>query len=667
MKTFVPPLSVLGGVVMCFLAVPRVGAQAGGVSLTPTFCLSGTPCVTTYHNDNSRAGVNPNETVFSPRTRFDKLSSLTYPTDGLIYAQPLFIKGLKGSNGTVAACAAPANIVFVATENNSVYAVEGQSIQPPVANSCWQIHLNHSGETAIPYTSLPNNGQGVPCHNILPQLGITGTPVIDTSVTPPVMYVVTRHQNMTTGAFAERLHAIDTTTGLELEGSPFDVGAALSSLGFNIIRENQRAGLALTHPPGSPNLANVYVAWTSNCDFNTLGDYDGWVAGFQLNYNNLSSGFSLLGSFITEPTSGAHEGGIWMAGSAPAIDSSGNVYVAVGNGDWAELTKTNFGWGNSVLKLPNGLGPQPLDFYTPNNYGALVNGGAHICFARSCPPGPTHTIAPDTDMGTGGVVLLSPTQLVSVGKQGMLYVIPYDTSTHSSTAMGGLDGCGYNCSSGSNPQKTACTTGTGQGKIAQCFEATRFNNAMDNNGIWGAPAFWSAGGSNQYLFGIGLHDRMYWYKYSAPKFNTSHPPESDHQFNQRSGGGHGVGGTASITWNGTSASSGVAWALDSNGFGRPGTEINAFQASAPAVLYVYPASPGAAHCNGYICELWDSTQLRNNATVMPGAVKFTVPTIVGGYILIGGGSPGYFGASSTACPPPTNPPFTCAGQLTILH
>src|ERR1700721_3824813 len=138
MKTFLPPLSVLGGVLICLLACSRVGAEAGGVSLTPTFCLSGTPCVTTYHNTNSRAGVNPNETVFSPRTHFDKLSSVTYPTDGLIYAQPLFIKGLKGSNGTVGTCASPANIVFVATENNSVYAVEAQSMQPPAGNSCWQ-------------------------------------------------------------------------------------------------------------------------------------------------------------------------------------------------------------------------------------------------------------------------------------------------------------------------------------------------------------------------------------------------------------------------------------------------------------------------------------------------------------------------------------------------
>ena len=128
-----------------------------------------------------------------------------------------------------------------------------------------------------------------------------------------------------------------------------------------------------------------------------------------------------------------------------------------------------------------------------------------------------------------------------------------------------------------------------------------------------------------------------------------------------------VGGTASVTWNsgtGGGASTGVVWALDSNGYGRPNSG-GAFP-SLPAVLYAYPATPTGQT----VTELWDSTELSGNATLMPGAVKFTVPTIVDGYILIGGGSPGYFGTNSTACPPPPAnngvPTQPCDGQLTLL-
>ena len=675
MKVLLRVLVVLLVVLVCSLAVRRVSAQGGGVSVTQTFCLGTTPCVWTYHNDNSRDGVNPNETTFSPTTDFTQLQAVTYTTDGLIYAQPLFVASLYGSNQKVGSCASPSNspinVVFVATENNSVYALEAPPFNPPVTNVCWQLNLNQSGETAIPYTSLPP-ANGVPCKTLTPWVGITGTPVIDVSVTPPILYVVSSHQN-SDGTFVERLHAIDTTTGSELAGK--DIGAALSGSGFKIIVENQRAGLALSHPSGSPNLANVYVAWASNCDYNSLGNYDGWLAGFQLNYNSLSSGFTLLGTFTSEPTTGQHNGGIWMAGGAPAVDGNGNVYIAVANGGVSPPSPTSGQWGNSVMKLSSSLAYQ--DFYTPNDWAQLDTGSGTngICFASSCPPGPTHEIAGDTDMGTGGVVLLnnssSPSELMSVGKQGMVYVVPYKASANG--YMGGLDGGGYTGTTGSNPQSTDCSTTTGfpsPGSIVQCIEATNFQAGNINNGVRGNPVFWSVPNStNQYLYPIGLNDYMYWYGYSPGSpgtFNTTSPPLSDHEFIPN-GANPPVGGTASVTWNsgtGGGATTGVVWGLDSNFYGRPNPDGNGF--ASPALLYVYPAVPTGQT----VTELWDSKKLTNNATLMPGAVKFTVPTVVDGYILIGGGSPGYFGTSSTLCPPPPPnngvPTQPCDGQLTIL-
>ena len=279
------------------------------------------------------------------------------------------------------------------------------------------------------------------------------------------------------------------------------------------------------------------MSWASNCDYNNGPKfYDGWVAGFKLDYNNLSSGFSLLGSFKSEPIDGAkHDGGIWMAGSAPALDSNGNVYVAVGNGDVLQPSPTSGKWGNSVLKLAPTLAY--ADCYTPNDWNQLDIGGA-VCFAQSnttCPSGQTHTLGGDTDMATGGVVLLSPTQLVSVGKQGIVYVIPYNPSTNG--YMGGLDGAGYGNSSGSLPQNTACTMGTipFPGNIAQCFAAVNFDQGqkfLDRQGVWAAPVFWS-GTQNPYLYTIGLHDYMYWYAYNAsnsPPFTTANPYRNEFKF-----------------------------------------------------------------------------------------------------------------------------------------
>ena len=355
------------------------------------------------------------------------------------------------------------------------------------------------------------------------------------------------------------------------------------------------------------------------------------------------------------------------------------MYVAVGNGDVSPPSQTSLKWGNSVLKLPSSLGQQPLDFYTPNDWLQL-NSGGQVCQQSSC-NGNTVGLAPDTDMGTGGVVLLPSSQLFSIGKEGMAYVIPYSMSGNST--LGGLDGCGYNCSNGSDPTAKACTTGTGQGNIVQCFEATVGFDATkgDRNGVWGAPAFWSANAQNQFLYAIGLHDYMYWYPYNAsnsPPFTTGSPATSDHSFcgpnSTCSNPTKPVGGTVSITWdssNGGNASSGVAWALDSNSYGLPNPNGNS--PAQPAVLRAYKAVPDSIHCPaGQVCnELWDSTTLLNSATVMPGAVKFTVPTIVDGYIFVAGGVPGYFTTGLTACPPPPPnngvPTSLCAGQLTILH
>jgi hypothetical protein len=373
--------------------------------------------------------VNPNEARFSPSFFTSvpppALHATAVATDGLIYAQPLYIKALHGSgNGPVGSCPAGSNVVIVATENDSIYAFNAGSAGTGGGGAtCWYHRFTTGAfpEGPIPWTQLPNGTNG-PCDNLLPQVGITGTPVIEASVTPPVMYVVDSHY-ITLGSgtqYRQYLHAVDTTTGVEITAAR-DLGAALDSESFDVLAQLQRAALVLSNP--STGVANVYVSWASYCDFPDSGTgtpYEGWIAGFQLNYSALSSGYTTLGPFRTEPLGSPapgvppYEGGIWMAGSGPAIDGGGNVYVSVGNGDVVPETRASnlqTQWGDSVLKLGAGLGSgNPLDFYTPNDYAQLQSGSGSldVCF-EPAPPCPTNFSIPlvhDTDMGTGGVVLL---------------------------------------------------------------------------------------------------------------------------------------------------------------------------------------------------------------------------------------------------------------------
>src|SRR5271166_1641084 len=169
-------------------------------------------------------------------------------------------------------------------------------------------------------------------------------------------------------------------------------------------------------------------------------------------------------------------------------------------------------------------------------------------------------------MGTGGVVLLSsasPTELVSIGKQGMLYVMQYSTSTSTQT-MGGLDGCGYlSCPSWSNPQATDCSTASGPGNIVQCFAAVPFVQGLGgDNGLRGAPTFWP---NANYIYMAGIGDAinsplpLQAFSFNGSTFNTSpYTPDTQHTFNY-------PGGSTSLTWNSQQGTStGVIWALDTS-------------------------------------------------------------------------------------------------------
>lgn len=281
--------------------------------------------VTTYHNDNFLNGHNANETILTPSnvnaTNFGKLFS--YPVDGYVYAQPLYLSDVK-VNGK----GKGRNVVYVATEHDSVYAFDADG-----GGLIWQrsFIFDLEGVTPVPQPEVISA-------DIVPEVGITGTPVID--ATTGTLYVVPKTKEVRDGFthYVQRLWALDVATGEDVTDpmligdttiggpdqgytniTPISVpgtghGSSGGIVRFNALRELQRPALTLSN-------GIVYVAWASHGD---NGPYHGWVVGFDANT------LQILKVFNTTPNGGL--GGIWQSGGGLAVDPQNNLYFATGNG-----------------------------------------------------------------------------------------------------------------------------------------------------------------------------------------------------------------------------------------------------------------------------------------------------------------------------------------------
>src|SRR5882762_3918886 len=226
--------------------------------------------VLTQHNDNSRTGQNTNETTLTPAnvnsTQFGKL--FAQPVDGQLYAQPLYVPNVTiPGNGTH-------NVVFVATEADSVYAFDADSKSGANTSPLWKASLidtaHGAAAGATPVTSV-NSG----CNLIQPNIGITSTPVIDP--TTGTIYVEAKSKE--NGVFIHRLHALDITTGAEKSSSPVVITATVNGTGdgsaggqltFNALTEVNRSGLLLLN-------GTIYIAYASPCD---VAPYHGWLFAY---------------------------------------------------------------------------------------------------------------------------------------------------------------------------------------------------------------------------------------------------------------------------------------------------------------------------------------------------------------------------------------------------
>jgi outer membrane protein assembly factor BamB len=370
-------------------AAGSVTSTAAKLTVT-AMTLSGTD-ITTYKYDLSRSGQNLTESALTLTNVASATFGLlrTLPLDGRVDAQPLYLSQLN-VGGT------PHNVVFVATEHDSVYAFDADT-----GAQLWHVAVTAAGET-------PSNDRG--CNQVTPEIGVTSTPVIDRTAGPHGTIYVVAMSIDAQSTFHQRLHALDLTTGAELLNGPTNITASYPTTGtatssFDPGSYEERAALLLYN-------GTIYTSWTSHCD---IQPYGGWIIAFAQS--------TLARSGVLNVAAGSSRGpAIWMAGGGPSVDSGGNIYLLTANGAFETTMDVNGfpsaqDFGNSFLKISNvGAGLKVLDYFTMFNEVAESNG--------------------DQDLGSGGGMLLPDLMdststvrhlMVGAGKDGNIYVVDRDT------------------------------------------------------------------------------------------------------------------------------------------------------------------------------------------------------------------------------------------------
>jgi hypothetical protein len=420
--------------------------------------------VLTYHDDNTRTGQNLTETILTPANvapnSFGKLFS--YSVDGQVYAQPLYVAGVPMSDG-------PHNVVFIATEHDSVYAFDAND---PTAGSqgngiLWQVSFIDPAHGIDTF----NQNDALGCGQITPEIGITATPAID--INAGVMYVVDQFKDTSSGSpvYHHQLHALDITSGSDVV-SPVEIEASVvndsgQTVTFNPREYKERAGLTLSN-------GVLYTAWASHCD---AGNAHGWVIGYD------ATSLQQLSVFNTSPNGRLDT--IWQGDGSLAVDATGALYFETGNG--TDILQHGDDYSEAFIRLNGGDGQTVDDYFIPANFHELDQA--------------------DRDLGSGAPIVLPdqpgdhPHLLVGAGKEGKIYLIDRDN-------MGGLF----------NPPN-------GPDQVVQ-----ELPNAI-SGGSWDTPAYFDGGDPNgPWIYYVGNGDAVKAWQLQNGLLTTNPTSQSSNRF-----------------------------------------------------------------------------------------------------------------------------------------
>ena len=462
-------------------------------ALSAVYCAQAAPQnVTTWRYDVSRTGQNTAETALTPKnvnsTSFGKLYS--YAVDGYVYAQPLYLAG-------VSMAGVAHNVVFVATQHDSVYAFDADLNQQLWKASLLDAaHGAASGATTVPSGDIASS-------DIVPEIGITGTPVIDSAA--GTLYVVSKTKE--SGAYVVRLHALDVLTGNEKPSSPVVIkaqvpgsgtGAVNGSVAFQPQWELQRTGLLLLN-------GNVFIGFGAHGD---NGPYHGWL--FSYNASTLQQ----VAVFNSSPNGRGN--GIWESGEGLAADVVNGVprlFIVTGN----------------FFSSGNGPSYPTFPYTGPQNYSNAVirfdiTNGGFLISDQWTPFDSDSLSATDQDQTSGGVLLLpdqagpNTHEMVQVGKNGRIEVIDRDN-------LGGFN-----------------TT----------YNAVAQEIGGQVSGLWSTPAYWNG---NVYFWGSGDYLKQFPLTAGRLAATPSAKGAAQSLF---------PGSSPVVTSNGSA--NGVLWAIRSDGY-----------------------------------------------------------------------------------------------------
>jgi hypothetical protein len=531
---------------------------------TPTGIVN----VLTRENDNQHTAQNLQETILTPTnvnsTSFGKVFS--YPVDGQIYAEPLYVNSLTMAQGGVH------NVVFVATEYDSVYAFDADSaaLNP---KPLWHVNfLNPPSVAPVPCS------QGAGICQLFPVVGITSTPVINLATNTLYVVVRTQETSGTTVNWVVRIHALDITSGAEKSGSPATICSATGNSGcylaggtvqFGPHHQQSRPGLLLVPETGFPQGVLVIgfagdSGWVLAYDPTSLTQIAAFYTDDEKSHSTASKGPGVPPPGIP----GEGHAGVWGAGGAVVADTNGIIYAITGDGYWDGIVN----WGDSLVKLTLTKNAStgtytlvPTDYFTTSD--------------QSCRD------AHGLDYGSAGPLILppqggtTPNLIFTTGKQQSMcetnfagYVINRDNMGH----VGG--------------------------QISQM--------SLPDGGGEESPAYFSTG-TTQYIYNGADYDYVRAFTVSSSGVSTN-PVLTSNAFFQN-------GTSLVVSANGTT--NGIVWAQEYQ------DDPDHLPAFSPAILHALNATT--------LVELYNSSQAPAARDLAGPPTKFQVPMVANGRVYLG--------------------------------